>query len=145
MVHLLLVLLYGKYLFKVGRQTDMRSTKNKYVFVLLYKLDNATMKKCSTFVKHLFHIFLFFLNTPFVYYQVQSFILPMRQWENKDKNQTTKSKILFLFFLTLAELQNLFLVNLKTCAKLNQICQWMKILVFSYKILDLLTDKKIWV
>ena len=112
MVHLLLVLLYLKYLFKVGRQTDMRSTKNKYVFVLLYVLDNATMKKCSTFVKQMFHIFLFFLNTPFVYYQVQSFILPMRQWENKNKNQTTKSKILFLFLLTLAELQNLFLVNL---------------------------------
>jgi hypothetical protein len=69
----------------------------------------------------------------------------MLQWENKDKNKSqtqTFKTILFLFLLTLAELQNLFLVNLKTCAKLNQICQWMKVLVFSYKMLDLLTDKK---
>jgi hypothetical protein len=83
--------------------------------------DNETIFNVSLLWSICCTIFGFFEFSICMLPYIQSLFLLMRKWENKDKNQTTNTKVwtlLFLFLLTLTELQNLFLVNLKTCADL---------------------------
>ena len=121
MVDLFLVLLYCKYLFKIGLQTIQKTTKVKLIFVLLNVFDKETIFDVSLLWNICFTIFWFFKFPICMLPSIQSLFLLIRKWENKNKNKTTNTKVwtlLFLFLLTLTELQNLFLVNLKTCADL---------------------------